>query len=82
MDNATFSHFFLFCILRVFIYSLRLPRIFVLEVSRKLPKSAPLTIPTADLLILDKRGPLGLFPIHDFPLEICTHRSQISANGN
>lgn len=76
MDNATFLDICLFCILRVSFYSLRLPKISVLKVSIKLPNSSLLTIPNADLLILDKGGSLGLFPTHALPLEICKH------NGN
>ena len=82
IDNVAFLDFCLFCILRVSICSLRLPKISVLKVSSKLPNSALLIIPAADLLILDKRGSLGLFPTHALPLEICTHKSQIFVNGN
>jgi len=48
MDNAKISTFCLFCILRVLICSLRLPKIFVLKLSRKFSNSSPLTVPTTD----------------------------------
>ena len=77
MDNAAFSTFFLFCILRVSIYSLRLPKISILKLSIKFPNSALLVVPTADLLILDRRESLGFFPVLALPLEMCIHNSQI-----
>ena len=56
IDNATFSEFCLFYILRVSICSLRLHKISVLKVSSKFPNFALLIVPVVDLLILDKRG--------------------------
>ena len=82
MDNASFLEFYLFCFLRVSICSLKLPKIYVLKVCRKFPNSTLLIIRVVDLLILNKRGFLGLLPTHPLPLEICTHKSQISINGS
>ena len=69
-------------ILRVSICSLRLPKIYVLKLSSKLPISTLLTVPIVDLLILDIMESLGFFPDLTFPLEMCIHNSQISPNDN
>lgn len=82
IDNPIFSKFCFFCILRVFISSLRLPKISVFKVSRKFPNSSLLNVPAVDLLVLDKRGSLGLLPTPALPLEICKHKSQIFSNGS
>jgi len=66
----------------VSIYSLRLPKVFFLNVSRKFPISALLTIFVVYLLILDKRGSLGLLPTRALPIDICTHKSKISVDGS
>ena len=69
MAKESTSIFCLFWILRVFIYSLRLPKILVLNSSSIFPISALLTDPVANLFALTREGSHGPFLVLDFPLE-------------